>query len=168
MKVTLVLLSALCLPALFMSLASATEGDALRGEPKSATGPQPNLLYLCKNKGENIYTNSRISGNCQTVALPASFPKMSPPSSAKVQSSSGASPSVDFPRVSSASQKLRDEDRRQILIQELELEQNSLAAANSLLRKKGASQSENQEVIDKTKQHERNISALRRELRNLK
>lgn len=169
LKLTPVILVALMAPTAFATQASTVENNnTFRENSQKNTTPQANILYLCKKKGEHIYSNSKVAEDCFSISLPPLPRKPNPPSPSNAQSSVEQSHNKDFPKVSPSSQKFRDEDRRQILMQELELEQKSLAAANSLLRERGGSRSENQATLDKTKQHERNISALRKELRNLK
>jgi hypothetical protein len=84
-----------------------------------------------------------------------------------------------FPRVDRETQRSRDDNRRKILEDELETEEKSLVDAKSKLTEQESvrygDEKNYQRVLDRLKpyqdaveRHERNVSALRRELANLK
>ena len=85
----------------------------------------------------------------------------------------------NFPRVDRETQRSRDDNRRKILEDELATEEKSLVDAKSKLTEQESvrhgDEKNYQRVLDRLKpyqdaveQHERNVSALRRELANLK
>jgi hypothetical protein len=111
-------------------------------------------LYKCVDKSTEttLYTNQRVSGRqCSVVSN-----IQSGPSSATPLKASAAPTPRDFPRVSSDIQKERDGGRRTILEQELGNEQRNLDEA-----KKANNPT-------KAQLHERNITALQKEIANLK
>jgi hypothetical protein len=102
----------------------------------------------------------------------ASSPRSSAPQAAT------ATPS-NFPRVDRDTQRLRDDNRRRILEDELASEEKSLVDAKSKLTEQESvrhgDEKNYQRVLDRLKpyqetveRHERNVSALKRELANLK
>jgi hypothetical protein len=106
------------------------------------------------------------------AGAPASAPRSSAPQAAT------ATPS-NFPRVDRDTQRLRDDNRRRILEDELASEEKSLVDAKSKLTEQESvrhgDEKNYQRVLDRLKpyqeaveRHERNVSALKRELANLK
>src|SRR5271165_3392424 len=91
-----------------------------------------NDVYLCIGEnGSKEYKNTGVVKGCKKVDVPG--PTLIPAPAkrpAVVQTASLKSTSVpaDFPRVDSGTQKLRDNDRRQILLDEMKSEQDKLAA----------------------------------------
>ncbi len=135
-------------------------------------------LYKCvEPSGSVLYTNQKTSAkNCivlsrelpiSTVAAPV--PR---PAGASRSGSAAASPSpANFPRVDGETQRGRDNDRRRILEQELESEQQNLEKARKALAEAEAANSPPQKAGDLregVKVHERNVEALKRELANVK
>jgi hypothetical protein len=110
-------------------------------------------LYKCTDKSSDtvLFTNQHVTGKrCVVVSnVRSSGPTGGP-------KASGAPTPSDFPRVSSATQKERDGGRRTILDQELASEQRNLDEA----KKAGNA--------NKAQLHERNITALQKEIANLK
>jgi hypothetical protein len=109
-------------------------------------------LYKCVDKSDDttLYTNQRVSGRHCTVVSTFNSSSGSP------QKASTAPTPNDFPRVSNNTQKERDGGRRTILEQELGNEQRNLEEA-----KKANNPT-------KAQLHERNITALQKEIANLK
>ena len=80
-----------------------------------------------------------------------------------------ASP-ADFPKVDSSTQKNRDSTRRKILTDELATEEKMLSEARVKLKQGDASLSGGKlhELQDEVTLHEKNVSALKTELSNVK
>lgn len=114
-------------------------------------------LYKCTDKeGSVLFTNHRTSNkHCTVISRDSSAPSSGKPASNKPRASSTPTPG-DFPKVSADTQKGRDNDRRTILGQELSNEQKNLEEA----RKSGDA--------NRIQLHERNITALQKEIGNLK
>lgn len=113
-------------------------------------------LYKCTEKGSEsvLFTNQRVSGkHCTVLSHTASGATGS--GGTRPRAASTPTPS-DFPRVSSDTQRERDGGRRTILEQELANEQRNLDEA-----RKGNNS-------NKVQLHERNITALQKEIANLK
>ncbi len=144
-------------------------------------------VFLCLDaNGNKEYKNTGITKGCKRVDLPAMtmIPAPAPvaevrkPSVQTASSRPSASPS-DFPKVDSATQKARDSDRKQILQDEMKMEEGKLA---NLKKSFNGGEPERQgdernyakyqervasmkEDISRT---EKNVEALKRELGNLK
>lgn len=136
-------------------------------------------VYKCVDEeGRVTYTNDRtIAKGCTQLSqdqpvstIPAPAARPSPAPSAAPQ---------NFPRVSPDAQRERDQSRRQILEKELAQEESALAEAQKALTDQEAVRYGNernyQRVLDrlapfkeKVEQHQRNVDALKRELRELR
>ena len=136
-------------------------------------------VYKCVDEeGRVTYTNDRaIAKGCTQLSqdqpvstIPAPAARPSPAPSAAPQ---------NFPRVSPDAQRERDQSRRQILEKELAQEESALAEAQKALADQEAVRYGNernyQRVLDrlapfkeKVEQHQRNVDALKRELRELR
>lgn len=127
--------------------------------------------------GNREYKNTGPITHCKKVDLPgvttipASLPK-------RAQTVSARSPS-DFPRVDDATQKARDNDRKQILADEMKSEQQKLASLraeynNGEPERRGDErnyakyQERTASLKDGIARSEKNLEALNRELSNLK
>jgi len=131
------------------------------------------VLYKCASDGgSTTYTNNKDGyRNCVVVSKdgPASSPVASAGSS-RPKASANPSP-ADFPKVSSDTQKSRDNDRQHILEQELATEQKGLDEARKTLAEQEATRTppdRQQPTKDRIALHTRNLDALRRELGKLK
>jgi Domain of unknown function (DUF4124) len=133
--------------------------------------------------GHVTYSSTPLKGGKKIALTP--LPTMAPPAAAPTRSRSSNSP-ADFPKVNGDTQKGRDETRRKILQDELDVEQKLLAEAQTNL-KDGA---DNPEIIhgkdgsthrnvakydekiksltEQTNLHQSNIDALNTELSKLK
>lgn len=129
-------------------------------------------LYRCTDEfGRTTYTNYKAGNRKCTVLSRDDTPRAgTSPSAAAAAKSSPA----DFPKVSGATQKSRDGDRRYILEQELSAEQKNLDEARKTLVAQlaappvGTTPESVKPLRDRIALHERNLDALRREIANLK
>jgi hypothetical protein len=138
-------------------------------------------VWLCvDDNGKKEYKNTGATKGCKRIDLPSLTMVPAPPKRPAVQTAakSSSSPS-DFPKIDSGTQKTRDNDRRQILLDEMKTEEGKLAGLkkefnNGEPERRGdernyAKYQERlatmQEDIGRT---EKNIEALKREIGNLK
>lgn len=150
---------------------------ALAQAPAHAQG-----IYLCQDAaGRKILTDSYKTG-CKTLDIATSIPA---PSSAR---KSGPAPAranppaptpSDFPKVDNAQQRARDNDRREILNEELRMEEKKLA---EMRKEYNGGEPERQgnernyakyqervaQMADSISRAEKNIEALKREIANIK
>ncbi|MBM3390587.1 MAG: DUF4124 domain-containing protein [Betaproteobacteria bacterium] len=133
-------------------------------------------VYKClDDEGHVTYTNAKPSPKAKCTALSRDQRVSTVPGR-----SAPATPSpAGFPRVDGDTQKVRDNDRRRILEQELATEQRNLDQARKELSEQEAVRTgdeRNYERViarlqpykDRVALHERNIEALKREIGNLK
>ena len=133
-------------------------------------------IFLCTDAdGRKELTDTMRKGNCKALDLPGAL-------SAPVKRPGGAAPRApsavtpaDFPRVDNAAQKARDNDRRQILLDELASEEAKLAALkkeynngeperNGTERNYAKYQERVALMKDNVERAEKNVEALRREI----
>ena len=143
------------------------------------------VLYECTDQdGSKQFTNIPSSGtkNCKvlTVGPMNTFPPPPAAASNAKSSKAGASPSpANFPRVDPQTQQQRDGQRRRILEQELNNEQQLLDLAKKDLAAQEGTRLGNERnyqlVLDRlepykkrVKLHEDNVANLRRELANMR
>lgn len=147
---------------------------------------QSSDIYKCvDDSGKPHYTNVKRDAqgrSCTLVTREVSVvPSGSSPSAATAPPRSAAAQPTpaNFPRVDRDVQKSRDDSRRKILEDELTTEEKSLARARQDLAEQESVRSGDeknyQRVLDRVQpykdavdRHERNVSALRKELANLK
>ena len=129
-------------------------------------------LYRCTDEfGHTTYTNYKGSGKTKCTVLSRDD---TPAKAEAVSGAAAKSTPADFPKVTGATQKTRDGDRRYILEQEVDAEKKHLAEARkSLADQLAASPSGTpperlQPLRDRIALHERNLDSLRREISNLK
>ncbi|MBS1170755.1 MAG: hypothetical protein H6R01_1673 [Burkholderiaceae bacterium] len=138
-------------------------------------------VYLCVDKqGRKEYRNTGITKGCKKVALPGlttvPMPAHRP---AQAAAPKKASSPANFPKVDGATQKSRDSDRKQILLDEQRAEEQKLANLkkeynNGEPERQGNEKNyaKYQERVGKMKEDiersEKNIEALKREIGNLK
>ncbi|MFT5590236.1 MAG: hypothetical protein ACI9ZF_002420 [Bradyrhizobium sp.] len=138
-------------------------------------------VFLCVDeRGNKEYKNTGTTRGCKKIDLPGMTIIATPKrSSAATSGAAARSDSGDFPKIDSGTQKARDSDRRQILLDELKSEESKLA-----LLKKDYSGGEPERLGDEKNyakylsrvagmkeeigRAEKNIEALKRELGNLK
>src|SRR5438445_13325136 len=139
-------------------------------------------VYLCVGEnGTKEYKNTGITKGCKKVDLPALTTVPAPPKKSTVQTAakSSSSSSSEFPKVDGGTQKTRDNDRKQILLDELKTEEQKLSGLkkefnNGEPERRGDERNyakyqertaSMKEDLDRT---EKNIEALKREIGNLK
>ena len=140
---------------------------------------------LCKyvdEKGHVTYSDAAVKGASKTTCFEAP-PVPPPPPQKSATAPSGTTPAAGqgggLPNVDPATQRKRDESRRKILETELAGEEQSLANARKALAE-GESVRLGDErnyqryldriqgLKDRVAQHERNVSAIKQELANLR
>jgi hypothetical protein len=138
-------------------------------------------VYLCVGEnGNKEYKNTAITKGCKKVDLPGVTMIPAPPKKPAIQSAAAKSSSpADFPKVDSNTQKTRDTDRKQILLDEMKAEEQKLASLkkefnNGEPERRGDERNyakyqertvSMKEELDRT---EKNVEALKREIGNLK
>ncbi|MGE5650782.1 MAG: DUF4124 domain-containing protein [Bacillota bacterium] len=142
-----------------------------------------NEVYLCVDEhGKKEYKNTGLTKGCKKVDLPGITMIPAPPKRTAAQNpparTAASSPS-DFPKVDGDTQKARDNDRKQILLDEMKSEEQKLANLkkefnNGEPERRGDERNyaKYQERVGAMKEDigrtEKNIEALRREIGNLK
>ncbi|MGB6055586.1 MAG: DUF4124 domain-containing protein [Burkholderiaceae bacterium] len=139
-----------------------------------------NDVFLCVDQnGTKEYKNTGATKGCKKVELPPltiAAPVKRPPVQA-----AAARPAVpsDFPTVDGATQKARDNDRRQILLDEMKREEQKLAELKKEYNDGEPERQGNERNYAKYQERvasmksdiersEKNVEALKRELGNLK
>ncbi|HYC42619.1 MAG TPA: DUF4124 domain-containing protein [Noviherbaspirillum sp.] len=141
-------------------------------------------VYLCVDEhGKREYKNTGLTKGCKKVDLPGITTIPAPPRKTAATQTAAAKPAAstpgDFPKVDNGTQKTRDNDRKQILLDEMKAEEQKLANLkkdynNGEPERRGdernyAKYQERvagmKEDIDRT---EKNIEALKREIGNIK
>ena len=139
-------------------------------------------VFLCvDDRGNKEYKNTGGTKGCKRVELPGITTVASPkrPVVAQTASAKPASSPSDFPKVDGGAQKARDNDRRQILLDEMKAEEQKLADIkkeynNGEPERRGDERNyaKYQERVatlkDDISRTEKNIEALRREINNLR
>lgn len=144
-------------------------------------------IYRCVDaNGRPLYTDVKV-GKCQLIdtgpSLPASSPPIPaprPPSGAGASGSPAPSTSpANFPRVETSQQRARDDERREILGDELRIEEKKLADLKRTFNNGEPERQGNERNYAKYQERvasmreeigrtERNIEALRREIGNIR
>jgi hypothetical protein len=148
------------------------------------------VVYRCVDKdGRVLYTDSS-GGNCKVIdslnsgaiSTPAPAPRTPAATMRQGASRAAASPAPSpaaFPRVDNATQRARDDDRRQILNEELRAEEKKLADLkrdfnNGEPERQGNEKNyaKYQERVGQMREDigraEKNVEALRREIGNIR
>lgn len=141
-------------------------------------------VYLCVDEhGKKEYKNTGITKGCKKVDLPGITTIPAPPKKAGPVQAAAAKPAAsapsDFPKVDSGAQKTRDNDRKQILQDELKSEEQKLANLkqeyNNGEPERRGEERNYQKYLDRVAgmkediaRTEKNIDALKREIANLK
>ncbi len=133
-------------------------------------------IYKCIDaNGSTLISNARVDKSCKAVVQ---SPETSMPAPRPKPAGSAANPTPgSFPRVQEDTQRARDTDRRRILEQEMATEQRNLEQARRDLVEiesvrnpdgSGTPPDRLQPYRDRVSQHERNITAIQKELVNLR
>jgi hypothetical protein len=140
-------------------------------------------VFLCVDEsGKKEYKNTGITKGCKKIDLPGLSLIPAPPKrSAPVQTASAkpAGTPSDFPKVDSVVQKARDNERRQILLDEMKKEEEKLGELkkeyNNGEPERRGDERNYAKYLDRVAlmkedigRTEKNIEALKRELGNLK
>jgi hypothetical protein len=143
-------------------------------------------VYRCTDpNGGKLYTDTK-KGNCELIdSGPAPRPPAASPMIPSVRpNSAAASPAAtpspsNFPRVDTSQQRARDDDRRDILNEELRAEEKKLAELKTVFKNGEPDRQGNErnyvkyqervgQMRDDISRTERNIEALRREISNIR
>jgi hypothetical protein len=139
-------------------------------------------VFLCVDgNGKKEYKNTGATKGCKKIDLPSLTTVPAPPKRAAAQNVAAKSSSspADFPKIDDNTQKARDSDRKQILLDEMRIEEEKLANLkkefnNGEPERRGNERNyaKYQERVasmkDDIDRSEKNIEALKRELGNLK
>jgi len=146
-----------------------------------APGAQAALCKYIDANGHVTYSDSSVKGANQLSCFEA--PPVPPEPAPRASPSGGAAPAAapagGLPNVDPATQRKRDDARRKILLDELAVEEKALAEARKALDEGQAvrlgSERNYQRYLDRIQglkdrvtQHERNVTALKQELSNLR
>ena len=137
-------------------------------------------VYLCvDDQGHKEYKNTGGIKGCKKVDLPGITTIPGLPKKASAASNPKASTPVEFPKVDGNTQKTRDNDRKQILLDEMKTEEQKLAnlkkdfnsgepERNGDERNFAKYQERVTQMKDDIARSEKNIEALKREVANMK
>ena len=139
-------------------------------------------VYLCvDDSGKKEYKNTGLTKGCKKVDLPGitMIPAPAKKPVAQTAAAKPASSPSDFPKVDGGMQKTRDNDRKQILLDEMKNEEQKLANLKKEFNdgepeRQGGERNyaKYQERVAAMKEDisrtEKNIEALKREISNLK
>ncbi|MBI1772603.1 MAG: DUF4124 domain-containing protein [Burkholderiales bacterium] len=139
-------------------------------------------VYMCIDEnGKKLYQNKGAGKGCKKMDLQdiTVLPAPTPPAAGKKPQGKPASSPSDFPKVDDSTQKARDSDRKQILMDELKAEEQKLANIkkeynNGEPERRGDERNfaKYQERTNLMKEDisrtEKNIEALKREIANAK
>ena len=139
-------------------------------------------VYVCVGEnGVKEYRNTGATKGCKRLDIPTSPVILAPDRKPAPQASSSrpATSPADFPKVDSSTQKARDSDRRQILLDEMRTEEQKLTELKKEYnggeperrgdeRNYAKYQTRVANMKEELSRTEKNIDALRRELGNQK
>jgi len=167
-------------PALALALACALAHAGARAD---------STVYKCVDKSGRVEFTDVNKPGCKALDLPGYMPAPRAPTPSAAASSSpaaimrqGAKPVAspgNFPRVDSATQRARDDDRRAILDEELRAEEQKLAGLKRDFNNGEPERQGNEknyakyqervaQMRDDISRSEKNIEALRREISNIR
>lgn len=146
-------------------------------------------VYRCTDaNGNKLYTDTK-KGNCELIdsgpvarppAASPMIPSVRPPNPTASSGPATATPSPsNFPRVDTSTQRVRDDDRRDILNEELRAEEKKLADLKAVFKNGEPDRQGNErnyakylervgQMRDDINRTERNLEALRREIANIR
>ena len=139
-------------------------------------------IFLCDDgRGSKEYKNTGATKGCKKIDLPGltTIPGLPRKAAVVTAAARPTSSPADFPRVDSGTQKARDSDRRQILLDEMRTEEQKLAELKKEFnggeperrgdeRNYAKYQDRVVTMKDELGRTEKNIDALKREIGNLK
>lgn len=137
-------------------------------------------VFVCINDhGAKEYKNTGTTKGCKRVDLQGINMIPSPYKKPIVQTAARSEAAAVFPRVDTETQKTRDNDRMQILLNEMKTEENKLASLKKDFNNGEPDRQGNEKNYAKYQDRvatmkedlnrtERNIEALKREISNLK
>ncbi|MBC7414309.1 MAG: DUF4124 domain-containing protein [Herminiimonas sp.] len=147
----------------------------------SAANAQSEIFLCDDGHGSKTYQNTGASKGCKKVDLPGitTIPGLSRKPAAVTAAARPSSGPADFPKVDSSTQKARDSDRKQILLDEMRTEEQKLSDLKKEFnggeperRGDERNYAKYQERVatlkDELGRTEKNIDALKREIGNLK
>ncbi|MBC7452767.1 MAG: DUF4124 domain-containing protein [Massilia sp.] len=155
----------------------------LLAAPLAAThAAADSIIYKCIDANGRIEFTDINKRGCKALDIPGTIAAPAPPRTAAPAPSRTAAPTatpLDFPKVDGAQQRVRDDDRRAILNDELRSEEAKLAELrrdfnNGEPERQGNERNfaKYQERVAQMKDNigraEQNIAALRREIGNIK
>jgi hypothetical protein len=137
------------------------------------------IIYKCVDEHNRIEFTDTLKRGCKVLDIPGSIPA---PAARRASARAAAAPAAtpaDFPKVDGAQQRARDDDRREILNDELRSEEKKLA---ELRREFNNGEPERQgnernyakyqdrvaQMRDSIGRAEKNIDALKREIANIR
>lgn len=141
-------------------------------------------IYRCVDAaGRPLYTDSKV-GKCQLIDTgptppPSASAQIPAPRGGPTRLSVPSAAPANFPRVDNAQQKARDEERREILGDELRIEEKKLADLKKVFNNGEPERQGNEKNYAKYQERvasmredinrtERNVEALRREIGNIR
>jgi hypothetical protein len=155
------------------------------GSGASAPARADGQIYLCVNQnGQKTLTDTAARSGCKALDLPTMI--LAPPrrSGAGPRAGAPSAPAATpapaaFPRVDNAQQKARDNDRRQILVDELNSEQQRLGELKKEFNNGEPERNGNEKNFAKYQERvallkddvgrvEKNVEALKREIANIR
>lgn len=158
---------------LFVMLLTATAMPAVHAQSE---------IFLCDDgHGSKTYQNTGASKGCKKVDLPGitTIPGLTRKPAVVTAAARPSTAPVDFPKVDSVTQKARDSDRKQILLDEMRTEEQKLSDLKKEFnggeperRGDERNYAKYQERVatlkDEVGRTEKNVEALKREVGNLK
>lgn len=140
-------------------------------------------VYLCMNEnGTKEYKNTGLTKGCKRIDLQGIAMIPSPYAKPVIQNTAVRTAAVsppNFPKVDSSAQKARDNDRMQILLEEMKTEEKRLAELKKEFNNGEPERQGNEKNYAKYQERvaimkedinrsEKNVEALKREIGNLK
>lgn len=150
-------------------------GVLLAPAPAQARG-----VFLCVSASGGKELTDTYRPGCKVIDVPGTIAAPPPRSGAKaVNRAANAAAPADFPKVDNAQQKARDNDRREILNDELRAEEAKLALLRAEYKNGEPDRNGNERNVakyqervaslrDNVARSEKNVEALKREIANIK
>jgi hypothetical protein len=160
-----------------MPLLALAAAAALHGPARAQT-----VVYKCVDQNGRVEFTDTGKAGCKVLDLPdyiAPAPRARPPATRQGGVAAPAVSPANFPRVDSAQQRARDDDRREILNDELRNEEKKLAELKRDFNNGEPERQGNErnyakyqervaQMRDNIGRAERNIEALKREIANIR